>query len=227
VVLIQMSFYKFDNRYMLDCIARRPGTFRGVAIVDERESDVCATMKSLARKGVRGFRLYTDRAKAEGWPYTYLMTKMWACAADAGLSMCLLAAPDSLPAVHRMCKAFPRTRVVIDHFARIGMKGPVNRRDLDNLRRLADFPNTYVKTSAFYALGKKKAPYTDMAPLVRSLRDTFGASRLMWASDCPYQVQEGHTYADSIAVIRDRLSFLSAEDKQWMLRGTAEKVFFS
>ena len=108
------------------------------------------------------------------------------------------------------------------------LKKSVNfSRDLDNLRRLADFPNTYVKTSAFYALGKKKAPYTDMAPLVRSLRDTFGASRLMWASDCPYQVQEGHTYADSIAVIRDRLSFLSAEDKQWMLRGTAEKVFFS
>jgi predicted TIM-barrel fold metal-dependent hydrolase len=141
--------------------------------------------------------------------------------------MCLLADPESLPAVRRMCKAYPRTSVVIDHFARIGMKGPVRQHDLDNLRRLADFPLTHVKTSAFYALGKKKAPYTDMAPLVRSLRDTFGASRLMWASDCPYQVQEGHTYADSIAVIRDRLSFLSADDKQWMLRGTAEKVFFS
>jgi len=227
VVLIQMSFYKFDNRYMLEAIARRPGTFRGVAIVDETKPDVSDTMKALAKRGVRGFRIYTEREKAEAWQHSDGMKKMWSCAADAGLSICLLANPDALPAVHRMCKAYPRTSVVVDHFARIGMKGPVRRHDLDNLRRLADFPHTHVKTSAFYALGAKKAPYTDMAPLVRSLRDTFGASRLMWASDCPYQVQKGHTYADSIAVIRDRLDFLSTEDKQWMLRKTAEKVFFS
>jgi predicted TIM-barrel fold metal-dependent hydrolase len=227
VVLIQMSFYTFDNSYMLDCIARRPGVFRGVAIVDETKLDVCATMKALAKRGVRGFRIYTDRAKAEAWQHSDGMKKMWACAADEGLAMCLLADPESLPAVQRMCRAFPKTRVVIDHFARIGMKGPVRQRDLDNLCRLADFRHTHVKTSAFYALGKKRAPYTDMAPLVRTLRDTFGASRLMWASDCPYQVQEGHTYANSIALIRDRLAFLTAEDRQWMLRGTAEKVFFS
>jgi predicted TIM-barrel fold metal-dependent hydrolase len=225
VVLIQMSFYKFDNSYMLDCIARRPGTFRGVAIVDETKAGVCNTMKSLVKKGVRGFRIYTSAAQAAAWGDG--MRKMWTCAADAGLSMCLLADPDALPAVHRMCKAYPRTSVVIDHFARLGMNGPVRRHDLDNLRRLADFPHTHVKTSAFYALGKKKAPYTDMAPLIRTLRDTFGASRLMWASDCPYQVQEGHTYADSIAVIRDHCDFLSAADREWMLRKTAEKVFFS
>ncbi len=227
VVLIQMSFYQFDNRYMLDCITRHPGVFRGVAIVDETKADVCDTMKTLAKQGVRGFRIYTDRVKAEAWQHSDAMQKMWTCAADEGLAMCLLADPESLPAVQRMCRAFPKTRVVIDHFARIGMKGEVKEDDLDQLCRLADFPHTHVKTSAFYALGAKKAPYTDMAPLVRKLRDTFGAQRLMWASDCPYQVQEGHTYADSIAVIRDRLDFLSAEDKEWMLRKTAEKVFFA
>jgi hypothetical protein len=49
----------------------------------------------------------------------------------------------------------------------------------------------------------------------------------MWASDCPFQVDPGHNYHDSIALIRDRLDFLTAEDKDWMLRGTAEKVFFA
>src|SRR5829696_7697805 len=34
IVLIQMSFYKYDNRYMLDMIAKHKGTFSGVAIVD-------------------------------------------------------------------------------------------------------------------------------------------------------------------------------------------------
>ena len=227
VVLIQMSFYQFDNRYMLDMMAKHRGTFSGVAIVDETKEDVRDTMKTLAAQGVRGFRIYTDKAKAEAWSTSEGMKAMWGYGADAGLAMCLLANPDALPAVHRMCKAFPKTRVVIDHFARIGVKGSVEQDDLDNLCRLAEFEQVYVKTSAFYALGAKKAPYTDLGPMIRRLRDTYGASRLMWASDCPFQVDEGHTYADSIALIRDRLDFLSAEDKEWMLRKTAEKVFFA
>jgi predicted TIM-barrel fold metal-dependent hydrolase len=224
IVLIQMSFYKYDNRYMLDMMEKHPGVFSGVSIVDENNADVCATMKSLAKRGVRGFRIYTSKSKTEAWGDD--MKKMWTCAADNGFAMCLLTDPESLPIIHQWCTQFPKTRVVIDHFARLGMKGRVNQTDLDNLCRLAEFPHTYVKTSAFYALGEKKAPYTDMASLIRKLRDTFGAQRLMWASDCPFQVQNGHTYADSIALIRDRLDFLTAEDKEWMLRKTAEKVFF-
>ena len=227
VVLVQMSFYQFDNRYMLDMIAKHRGTFSGVAIVDETKADVRDTMKTLAGQGVRGFRIYTDKAKAEAWLESDGMKKMWTYGADAGLSMCLLANPDALPAVYRMCQAYPRTPVVIDHFARIGVKGSVEQGDLDNLCRLAEFEHTYVKTSAFYALGEKKAPYTDLGPMIGKLRDTYGAPRLMWASDCPYQVQEGHTYANSIALIRDRIAFLTTEDKQWMLRKTAEKVFFA
>ena len=48
----------------------------------------------------------------------------------------------------------------------------------------------------------------------------------MWASDCPYQLNDGNTYAAAIAFVRDRLAFLNAEDKDWILRRTAEQVFF-
>ncbi len=225
IVLIQMSFYQFDNRYMLDVMAAHPGVFAGVAIVDESLSDVTNAMKFLAKQGVRGFRVYTSRKNAESWAEG--MRAMWRCAADEGLAICLLADPDALPAIHNMCTEFPKTRVVIDHFARLGMKGEASSEDVNRLCRLADFPHVYVKTSAFYALGAKKAPYLDMAPLIRQLRDVYGADRLMWASDCPYQVEDGHNYADSISLIRDRLDFLTEEDKASMLRGTAEKLFFS
>jgi len=30
-----------------------------------------------------------------------------------------------------------------------------------------------------------------------------------------------------VSLIRDRLDFLSAEDKEWILRGTAEQFFFA
>lgn len=227
IVLIQMSFYKFDNRYMLDAIEQFPGVFSGVAIVDENKAGLQETMKSMGDKGVRGYRLYTTREAAEKWSSSAAMKEMWKNAADLGQAMCLLANPDSLPAIDRMCESFPNTRVVIDHFARIGMDGTVRSTDLENLCRLSKYPHLYVKTSAFYALGKKQPPYTDLGEMIRQLNKAFGAQRLMWASDCPYQVQGIHTYNDSIALIRERLAFLTESDKQAILRKTAEKVFFS
>ncbi|HEX6984392.1 MAG TPA: amidohydrolase family protein, partial [Planctomycetaceae bacterium] len=143
VVLIQMSYYGSDNRYMLDCIARHPAAFRGVAIIDGRRPGACDEMRRLAGQGVRGFRLYADKAAAEAWTGSPEMKAMWSCAADHGLAMCLLADPDALPAARRMCERFPKTRVVIDHFARIGMRGPVREEDVENLCRLADFRHTF------------------------------------------------------------------------------------
>ena len=34
VVLIQMSFYQFDNRYMLDMMSLHKGVFSGTAVID-------------------------------------------------------------------------------------------------------------------------------------------------------------------------------------------------
>lgn len=226
VVLIQMSFYQYDNRYMLDAIAAHPGVFRGVAVVDENAPRMPDTLRRLARAGVTGIRLYADQERAESWAGSAGMQALWREAADQGLAVCPLAHPEALPAIHRMIERHPRTRIVIDHCARIGARTPVNDHDLDRLCALAKFEQVHVKTSAFYALGEKRAPYTDLGPMIRRLRDAFGASRLMWASDCPFQVQNGHTYAASIALIRERLDFLTVDDKAWMLRKTAEKVYF-
>ena len=96
----------------------------------------------------------------------------------------------------------------------------------DALCALARHQQVHVKTSAFYALGRKRPPYDDLADMVRRLRDAFGARRLMWATDCPYQAGEGHGYAASLALVRERLDFLSAEDRQAMLRDTATRLFF-
>ena len=83
-----------------------------------------------------------------------------------------------------------------------------------------------MKASAFYALGKKAAPYTDLKPLFRRVFEDFGPRRLMWASDCPFQVGDGHQYVPSLALITDHMPFLTSEDRDWILRRTAESVFF-
>lgn len=229
IVLIQMSYYKYDNSYMLDMMKKYPGVFSAVAVIDENASDVEGTMDTLKQQGVRGFRLRAGKKEdVETWVKSPGMRAMWQHGADQGLAMCPLSNPEALPAIAAMCKEFPKTPVVVDHFSRIGASGTIEESDLDQLCQLADFENTHVKASAFYAFGKKAAPYTDLGPMIIRLRDTFGANRIMWATDCPYQVVRGHNYEDSIALIRDHLNdSLSKEDKNWILRDTAAKVFFS
>ena len=227
IVLIQMSYYQYDNRYMLDVIKAHPGVFSGVGIVDYQAKDVAEKMKELKQGGVRGFRIYPTAGEAAKWVDDAGMEKMWTTAQAENLAICPLINPSDLPFIQKLCQKHPDTKVVIDHFARIGISGEVDKEQLAQLCALAKFPNVHVKTSAFYALGKKKAPYTDLLPMIRQVVDAYSPKRLMWASDCPFQVEGGHTYAASIELIRDRADFLSASDKEEMLRGTAERVFFS
>lgn len=227
VVLIQMSFYGFDNSYMLNTMRRFPGSFSGVAVIDDSGKNPPAEMRRLKAAGVRGFRIYPRNLPVDRWLNGEGMQAMWRRGAEEGLAMCHLVNPDALAAIDANCQRFPDTPVVIDHFARIGADGQIRASDLAALCRLARHRRTFVKLSAFYALGAKKAPYLDLVPMIRKLLDAFGPERLMWATDCPYQVQQGHKYADSLALIRDHLDGLSDGDRQWLLRKTAETVFFA
>jgi predicted TIM-barrel fold metal-dependent hydrolase len=141
--------------------------------------------------------------------------------------MCLLINPADLKATDAMCARHPDTPVVIDHFARIGADGEIRDEDVKALCRLARHKQTRVKISAFYALGKKKPPHDELVPMIRKLLENFGPERLMWASDAPYQTQGANSYKASISLVRDRMDFLSKQDREWLLAKSAEKAFFS
>ncbi|MEM9018251.1 MAG: amidohydrolase family protein, partial [Verrucomicrobiota bacterium] len=114
-VLIQMSFYEYENRYMLETIERFPGRFSGVAIVNHDLSLVDEEMKSLAERGVRGFRLYAFPDRVKDWEKTRGIDTLWKTAGETGQAVCCLTDPDALSAVRTMCQKYPETCVVIDH----------------------------------------------------------------------------------------------------------------
>jgi len=227
VVLIQMSFYGQDNRYMLDTMARFPGVFSGVAVVDHTREDLAGEVASLHSQGARGFRVYqwvgTGVAPLDAPEYE----RLCGLAGSTGMAVCPLIDPPLLGGVAGAARRFPGTTFVIDHLARIGAGGkPIDPGDVEALCALAEHPNCLVKVSAFYALGSRKPPHDDLVPLIRRVWEAFGAERLMWATDCPYQVDD-ETYDDSLALVRDRLSFLSEEEREAILGRTAERVFFA
>ena len=227
VNLIQMSFYEFDNRYMLDMIKQYPERFVGTAIVDPLGDDPGGEMEKLNRSGVRAFRIQPHYSKQppERWLEPPGYKSMFATAARSGQALSCLIDSRGFSEVDRMCRLYPETKVIIDHLGRIGGDGVIRDADIQSLCALAAHPKVFIKVGAFYALGKKTPPYLDLGPLIRSVVQAFGAHRCMWESDCPFQVVS-HRYADSIALIRDRLDFLSKDDRDWLLCRTAEETLF-
>ena len=233
VVLIQhRPYHGTDNSYITDSIAQFPGRFSAVACIDEQaygatSGGIGREMDRLKELGVRGFRIRPGEGGTDDWNDSPSIDAMWTHAAESNVAICPLINPENLPMVERMCRRYPDTRVVVDHFARVGIDGEIRMSDLNNLCRLARHDHTHVKVSAFYALGKKQPPHDELKPMIRRLLSEFGPQRLMWASDAPYQLVQPNTYADSLALIKDRCDFLSADDRNWLLRKTAERVFFS
>ncbi len=227
--LIQMSFYGFDNSYMLDMIAKYPDVFVGTAVINPLGRDPAREMDELARRGVRAFRIHPKLTKQpiEQWLRAEGYQKMFAAGARNNQAMACLIGTDALPELDRMCKEYPETPVIIDHLARIGADGVIRDEDVDRLCAMARHKKVMLKVGAFYALGKKKPPYEDLIPLIKKAVSAFGPRRCMWESDCPFQVQGEHTYQASIDLVRRRLDFLGNDDKEWLLRKTAENFFFA
>jgi predicted TIM-barrel fold metal-dependent hydrolase len=226
VVLIQhRPYHGWDNSYVIDAARRYPDAFRVVAMVDNFAPDAAKKMEKYLPQHVSGFRISTG-----GYGDKWLggeMDAMWRTAAQTGQNICCLINVENLPQVSAMCKRFPDTPVVIDHFARVGSDGEIRETDINALCALAKHKRVTLKISAFYALGKKQPPYDDLVPMIRRVLDCFGIERCMWGSDSPYQLNGDHSYAASIELIRDRLDGLSDGDRQWLLKKTAEKVFFT
>ena len=227
IVLVQMSYYGFDNSYMLDTMQRFPDTFSGIAVIDPHSADPGEAMKHLARRGVRGFRITPRLSPVKDWLVSDGYTRMFETGAAYRLAVCPLIDPDSLEVLDRVCTRYPDTPVIIDHLCRIGSDGTVRDEDIRGLCSMALHPHAFVKVSAFYALGRKRPPYDDLSNLIEKVYQAFGPERLMWASDCPYQVQDIHTYTAGIDLIKNGLPFLSDKDREQILCKTAENFFFS
>jgi predicted TIM-barrel fold metal-dependent hydrolase len=182
---------------------------------------------------VRAFRIYPglergikpNEGTGERWLEADGYSKMFAAGARNNQAISCLINPDALPEIDRMCRKFTDTPVIIDHLCRIGVDGTIRDKDVDALCAMARHKRVMVKVGAFYALGKKAPPYTDLAPMIEKVVKAFGARRCMWESDCPFQVVD-HEYLNSFNLVKKRLPFLTDEDRDWLLRRTAEEFFF-
>ncbi len=221
-VIIQVIYYRWDNRYLADVLKKYPQYFRGVARVNPQDPAAPDALSKLTEEHrFHGVRISPAGDASGDWFRGPLMPPLWKRCLDLKVPMTVLAPVTRMPDVARLADRFPDLTIVIDHMA----DSPLNHPEqLDQLLSLHRFPKLYVKISHSWSLSSQPYPYLDSQRQIKRLYDAFGPRRLMAGTDWPL-VEKYCTYAQAIEIAQKRISFLNAEDKRWICGLTAEQVW--
>ncbi len=221
-VIIQVIFYKWDNRYLADVLKTYPQYFRGVARVNPEDPAAPDHLTHwMGQPGFHGVRISPAADASGDWFRGPLMPPLWKRCNELKVPMTVLAPVTRMPDAANLIEKYPELTVVIDHMA----DSPLNRpQELDKLLALKRFPKVYVKISHSWSLSSHPYPYLDSQRQIKRLYDAFGPKRLMAGTDWPL-MEKYCTYGQAIDIARKRIDFLNAEDKRWICGLTAEQVW--
>jgi L-fuconolactonase len=220
-VIIQVIHYRYDNRYLASVVKRYPGTFQGVCRVDPLDPAAPDHLSHHTEEGFRGVRLSPAGNGSGDWFRGPLMPPLWKRCAELKVPMTVLAPITRIPDVAALLERTPEVTTVIDHMADCPIDQPA---ELEKLIALKRYPNVFVKISHTWSISKQPYPWRDAQAYVKRLYDTFGPRRLMWATDWPI-IEGWSTYDKALTVVRDEMKFLNAEDREWVLSKTIERVW--
>jgi predicted TIM-barrel fold metal-dependent hydrolase len=221
-VIIQVIYYRWDNRYLADVLKQYPQYFRGVARVNPQSPAAPDDLSRLVREqGFQGVRLSPAADESGDWFRGPLMPPLWKRCRDLKVPMTVLAPVSRMPDVAQLAEKFPDLTIVIDHMADSPLDQP---HELEKLMALKRYPKLFVKVSHAWSLSKQPYPYRDSQTQIKRLYDAFGPQHLMWGTDWPL-VENFCGYAKALALVRDEMPFLNEEDKSWLLSRTVQRVW--
>jgi predicted TIM-barrel fold metal-dependent hydrolase len=221
-VLVQVMHYRWDNRYAADCLKRYPDQFEGVCRVNPESPTAADDLSRWAEEyGFRGVRLSPSVDSSGDWFVSPDLDPLWRRTRDLKVPMCILTQLERLPDLERWIQRYEDVQVRIDHMA----YPPVDRpEELEKLLRLSRYPQVYVKISGTWAVSKEDYPYRDTHATVKQIYDAFGPERLMWGTDWPL-VEQQCGYTGALDLVRKAFTFLSDEDRAWILGKTVLKLW--
>jgi len=107
--------------------------------------------------------------------------------------------------------------------------------ELQEIVKSAQVPNIYIKLSGFHYVSRVgwDYPCADAHPIVRTLYESYGPTRLCWGSDYPvvrfymtYQ-QALEALCRALTAFRRHCTFVPEEDKALILGGNLERLLTS
>ena len=218
--------YGFNNDYVADAVAARPGRFTGVFSVNVTEPDAPERMRYWYGKGLTGMRIYARGSTIkEAWlalddPN---VIPAWECASELGISVAtnMHGTGPGLEQIKGIAKRFPKVRLIIDHLGRPPADDGPPYEAAKDYYTLADLPNVYLKftPSALKSIIKGKADTDTFMPKLVSV---FGGNRIAWGSN--YPASPG-SMSDIVAASKKALRTVSEADQSWIFAKTAQLLY--
>ncbi len=221
-VLVQYIGYRWDNRYVAQVLQAFPDKFMGVCRVNPEDPSAPDHLSHWTDTyGFHGVRLSPEPDARGDWFQGPLMRPLFRRAADLKIPVLILTKPSRLPDLLEILEQTPDVDIVIDHIADCVEQNALHRQLLASL---AQNPKVFLKTGHVWANSSRPFPWRDQHALVEYVGALFGADRIMWGSDWSFCLRRA-TYSQALAYVRDEMSFLSPEERSWILGGTALRLW--
>ncbi|MCC6174975.1 MAG: amidohydrolase [Chloroflexi bacterium] len=127
--------------------------------------------------------------------------------------------------LHRFARQFPRIRNVLTH----GLPAHAlsDGRVPDEIVGLLREPNVTLELLFPLLYGASwDYPYAEARPIIRTLYEQVGASKLLWGSDMP-NVERSCTYRQSLTYLTRYCDFIRSSDLDQIVGGNANDLYFS
>ena len=226
-VLVQTSWSTWDNGYIADSVARFPDRFIGHGLIDPQDANNAAQARYwIKERGLAGFRLHPMYYPDEEILLTQQNEPLWEemAALDAVIQFHLRAEYAHQVAV--IAQRYPCMKLILDHlgYPQVGADASA----FQPIVELARYNNVYLKLSDVAGRSNQDFPYADVHPFIEQLLSAFGAERMVWGTGYPGHHRVKHnwpTLAQELRLIREGLPFLSDDDQEHILGGTAAQLW--
>jgi predicted TIM-barrel fold metal-dependent hydrolase len=127
-------------------------------------------------------------------------------------------APDNIPKFAPIAERHPGLPLIIDHMSLTAEIAKERRiaGAIDEVVKLAKYPNVSVKLSSAPNFSLEAYPFSDMTDHIKRCFDAFGPRRCYWGTDLTNSMPKA-TYRQRVTHFTEHLPFLSEEDKDWVM----------
>ena len=211
--------YGLDNIYQCDSAQQYAPRTVSVGILDPAAADAADKLSYWVNEhGMKGVRLQSD---AE--PDDPRCDLLWQRAESLGIPISIGGGgqPEKVDRMRNVGARHPNVIFAPDHFA--GWSGAADKAAMTTaLEAMAELPNAFLRISSTSLI-----PYAVLTPseqeLFRRVIEAFTPQRVMWGSNFPGTRDGG--YIGLVRLGQTALPWLSDEDRDWVMGGTAHKLW--
>ncbi len=205
------------NAYALEAAKRYPNRFAVMGRIPLQDPKSAALLPDWKKQlGMLGVRV-TFLGPTANWITDGTADWFWPAAEKAGLPVMFLAF-GRVAAFAPIAERHPGLPLIIDHMGTntaIAKEGKLAEH-IGHAVALAKYPNVGIKVSNLVSSSLEPYPFRDLTDHLKRVFDAYGPQRCYWGTDMTNAYARA-TWRQRITHVTEELSFLSENDKDWVM----------